>query len=135
MVTLSKRATVSQRRILRAVEGAVKNTADAHPEYNLTPYVARSIAKRAAGTLTAGWPDTLAASSVPSDRAGDETAPSRQPQPRLVRKRAERGPPKSLGRRSPLRLLWKELSIKVDEAKRTGRLERADAFIEILGIR
>lgn len=57
MVTLYKRATPSQQAILRAVEGAIKNVADCHPEYNLGPKFARSVAKRAAGTLYAQWLD------------------------------------------------------------------------------
>lgn len=128
MTTLAHRATPSQRRILRAVIGAVKNTSDAHPEYKITPTLARSIAKRAAGTLTAQWPEVLAARLVPSDRAdGDRTCISR-PQSLSPLKRAGRGP-QSLGMRSPLRRLWKEMSIAVGEAKRAGQTERAEALI------
>lgn len=62
MTTLSKRATLRQARVLRMIEGAVKNALDAHPDYATMPRdkLARSIAKRAAGTLTAAWPDVLA---------------------------------------------------------------------------
>jgi hypothetical protein len=72
MVSLYKRATPSQVRILWAVEGAVLNTADCHSELGAilkpNPGLARSIAKRAAGTLTAQWPDVLAVRSAPSDK-------------------------------------------------------------------
>ena len=61
MASLYRRATPSQQRILRIVEGAVKNASDAHPEVLISPRLKRSIAKRAAGTLTAQWPDVLAA--------------------------------------------------------------------------
>ena len=59
MVTLAKRATPSQARILRIIEGAVLNTADAHG-FKRDERLARSVAKRAAGTLTAQWPEVLA---------------------------------------------------------------------------
>ena len=62
MPTLSKRATPLQQRIMRAVSGAVKNVADAHPDWNLDPRAAESIAKRAAGTLVSQWDAVLAAS-------------------------------------------------------------------------
>ena len=65
MVTLSKRATPSQQRILRIIEGAVLNAADAH-QIKRDERMARSIAKRAAGTLSSQWPDVLAANMRPS---------------------------------------------------------------------
>lgn len=72
MTTLSKRATPHQARVLRMIEGAVKNALDAHPDYATMPRdkLARSIAKRAAGTLTAAWPEMLA-----PDRSASEPAP------------------------------------------------------------
>lgn len=51
----------------KAVHGAALNAADAHPDWNITPVMARSIAKRAAGTLAAGLPQVLAAVG-PSDK-------------------------------------------------------------------
>lgn len=51
MTSLYKRATPSQHRILRAVEGAVKNVADAHG-LEFSPRHARSIAKRTASTIS-----------------------------------------------------------------------------------
>lgn len=62
MVTLYKRATPTQRQILRIIEGAIKNAGDAHPEIKqLTPRMVRSIAKRAAGTLSSQWAEVLTA--------------------------------------------------------------------------
>lgn len=52
MSSLYKRATPGQRQILRIVEGAVLNEADAHGRPR-NMKMARSIAKRAAGTLAA----------------------------------------------------------------------------------
>lgn len=61
MSSLYNRASPAQGRVLRIVEGAIKNAADAHSEIKVSPRLRRSIAKRAAGTLTAQWPDVLAA--------------------------------------------------------------------------
>ena len=68
MATLYKRANGPQRRMLKIIEGAVKNAADAHPEFNYSPKLARSIAKRAVGTLSAQLAEVLAA-PMPSDKA------------------------------------------------------------------
>lgn len=61
MVSLYKRATPMQMRMLRIVEGAVLNTVHAHPEprEDLARF-ARGVAKRAVGTLTAQLPEVLA---------------------------------------------------------------------------
>lgn len=68
MATLYKRANARQQQILRVVEGAVRNASSAHPEeHPISPRMARSIAKRAAGTLTALWQDVLATPLVSSD--------------------------------------------------------------------
>jgi hypothetical protein len=54
----------------RAVHGAVKNALAGHPSWVVPPALARSIAKRAAGTLMAhAAPDALAAARR-SDRGG-----------------------------------------------------------------
>lgn len=131
MVTLYKRATASQRRVLRIVEGAIKNAADAHPEFRFTPRIARSIAKRAAGTLTAQWPDVLAA-KMPSGRS-DQTpgASIGAPIPHL-RRVSGKGLRTSAHPQPQLRKMWKWLSIEVGAAKRAGAIERAQAFIEVL---
>ena len=71
MSSLYNRASPQQRRILRIVEGAVKNALDAHPDQMVRPNFARSVAKRAAGTLTAAWPEVLAAVIEPSDGGAD----------------------------------------------------------------
>lgn len=57
---------MNQDKIFRAVAGAVRNTANAHPDWNIKPEYAPSIAKRATGTLMAQLPDVLAV--TPSDR-------------------------------------------------------------------
>ena len=60
MATLAKRATIRQARVMRIVVGAVMNAAHAHPGAQLNTRLARSIAKRATGTLSAQWRDVLA---------------------------------------------------------------------------
>ena len=89
MTSLYNRATPSQKRILRIVEGAVKNAIDAHPGWNVPHNFARSVAKRAAGTLTAQWPDVLAAR--PSDSADDDIVSSSPRPNRSGSKRDGRG--------------------------------------------
>ena len=57
MSSLYVRANPMQARVLRIVDGAIRNAAHHHPEIIVSPQHRRSIAKRAAGTLTAAWPD------------------------------------------------------------------------------
>ena len=72
MTTLANRATPRQHRVMRMIEGAVRNAAHAHPEWKIPAQAAASIAKRGAGTLTAGWPDVLAAPNTPSERKSSD---------------------------------------------------------------
>jgi len=61
MSTLSKRATPLQKQMLRIIEGAVMNAHHAHPGSDITiEHFARSVAKRAVGTLSAQMPWSLA---------------------------------------------------------------------------
>lgn len=132
MVTLYKRATPSQVRILRAVEGAVKNAADAHSCDTLPRNFARSVAKRAAGTLTAQWPEVLAARlDGPSGRADAKTCLIAQPRGAHLIKRVGRGSSQTT-RRSPLPTLWKNLAAQIRPLKEAGQIERADAFVDVL---
>lgn len=124
-------------RIFRAVEGAVRNTAHGHPRWHLTKTMATSIAKRATGTLTAEWPDVLAARlEKPSDSVnGDGTPAPHWPPRRYATMTARKGGDISR-RHPPLHLLWKKLSIKIGEAKReaeyTGNTERVEGLIEAI---
>lgn len=123
MVTLAKRATPSQHKLLKIIEGAVLNTADAHqlPRDNK---LARSIAKRATGTISSQWKELLAVSAVvaatlPSVKGVDNIVHCRACERRaqLVKRRVRRqyqnddgtGGSSRFVRRSPLLLLWKEL--------------------------
>ena len=76
MSTLSKRATPLQKQMLRIIQGAVINTCDAHYKSGLgdmgkghmvdIEHFARSVAKRAVGTLSAQLADKLAEDNIAS---------------------------------------------------------------------
>ncbi len=128
--------TPSQVRIYRAVHGAVRNTADGHPTWKLTRVMARSIAKRATGTLTAQWAAVLAAK--PSERCG--VPPIRAHSSHASLATEERGGGRRCGsgavtapaRRSPLRLLHNRLGAMAGEARRAGQTDRHQALVEAL---
>lgn len=66
MSTLSKRATPLQHQMLRIIEGAVINAHHAHPQSDITiETFARSVAKRAVGTLSAQLAGVLTGSHSP----------------------------------------------------------------------
>lgn len=132
MTTLWKRATPSQYRMLRAIAGAVRNAAHAH-QIEISKNFARSVAKRATGTLTAQWPDVLALRiDAASERV--EGVISRRPEHRSaqIAKRTQGGR-LGLRRRSPLRQLWKDISRGLWRIRRAqGEEQRYQAYIEIL---
>lgn len=143
MPSLYKRATPPQARIMRAVEGAVKNASDAHG-WNLDRRVGRSIAKRAAGTLSAQWPEVLAATSLPSDwlstyaPSGKSSAltpcyKGRDGVAQVV-KPAPGASVSDTRRRSPLSRVWKKLAIAIGKAKREGQIYRAEVLIQAIKI-
>jgi hypothetical protein len=132
MTSLYKRATPSQRRILRAVEGTVKSASDAHPSVRMPHNFARSVAKRAAGILSAQWPEVLSASfNGRIDRL--ERQAFEPPGHGAIRcaSRVGRGPPQT-PRRSPLPALWKALAQQIGPLKAAGQYEKAAAFVEVL---
>lgn len=153
MATLYKRATPAQHVMLRMIEGAVRNAADCHPEITIPPTFARSVAKRAAGTISSQWRDVLAA-NAPSDQAGVLLVSDTQPgqaqlvQPAITQQAQVCKPAKGSGRfqgprlyrgggdstrhRSPLTLLWIELSAKLWRVKDAGDTARAEVYIEVL---
>lgn len=126
-----KRATPAQSMVLRIVEGAVKNATDAHPELDIRPHHRRSIAKRAAGTLTAQWPDVLAA-GPPRSESGEGLNSARP-------RRRSSNSLKAVGReatqatkRFPLRRLIAEIARPIRDLKQSGRTERAAAMVDVL---
>lgn len=141
MATLYNRATPPQALVLRMIAGAVKNTADAHPEYQIDARFCRSVAKRAAGTLTGQWPAVLAARAMPSNQGVSQvTTGHRASEPCMEHitgaSQATKGHRRGAisNGRSPLRSLWKTLSWKIGEAKRAGETQRAEALIEIIKV-
>lgn len=134
MASLYNRATPSQRRILRAVEGAALNAGHHHPHWNITPIVARSIAKRAAGTLTAQWPDVLAANAKsPSDRERVSSLQDASHSTAAYCRAAARGRGASQSqRRSPLRVLRLQLGLMAGWARKAGHEQRAAALADAL---
>lgn len=155
MVTLAKRATSSQSKMLKIIEGAVLNAADAH---NLPrdEFMARSIAKRAAGTLSAQWPIVLAANTRPpkSGMTADgkcracerrkQTATSRARWERviLINGKKTRGTVHSLAaqgggrqivlRRLPLLELWGGLKREMWSVRRSNDAAKFLAYVHLL---
>lgn len=136
MSSLYKRATPSQAMVLRIVEGAVKNATDAHPELKISPRHRRSIAKRAAGTLTAQWPDVLAASRALSDSRASGHGTTGRGRVAHHAKPLGRGgthflKASPLGR-FPVREFIREISRPIRGLKEAGQTERAEALIDVL---
>ena len=145
MTSLYNRATPSQDRILRIVEGAVLNTADAHGNTR-DVWLARSIAKRAAGTLSAQWPEVLAANSrLPASGSVADTTKCRACERRahLARLRVRRQRISTLGgaaerrasqllRRPPLRELWNRLKREMWQITRADDSAKAAAHVHLL---
>lgn len=123
--------SLGHQKVFNAITGAVINAADAHPKWNLTRNMAQSIAKRAAGTLTAGWPEVLAACRTPpdEDRSLREYGRSQR------RSFADRGV--SSGQVSQLQfrhltLIANKLGDEARKAKYAGNTERVSTIIEVL---
>jgi len=131
MASLWKRATPSQYRTLRIVAGAVENAAHAHG-CDLPHNFARSVAKRATGTLTAQWPDVLAAKR---DRRQKLVAENLLYSPRARNAQtSERsdGGRQTFKRRSPLRRLWADIARELWHVKRSDRAGKYEAYIHVL---
>ncbi|MDE2096345.1 MAG: hypothetical protein KGL39_03800 [Patescibacteria group bacterium] len=135
MASLYARANARQRKILRAVEGAVRNVRDAHPDWIKDRRAARSIAKRAAGTITSQWRDVLATveTGSSSDMAGSVVVTAsghgRSDGFRLQRSAAQRMKPWTC---VVIRQLRRELTRRLGPLKASGQTEAAEAFIFVL---
>jgi hypothetical protein len=150
MVTLSKRATPSQDRMLRIIEGAVLNAFDSKG-MRRNPVFARSIAKRAAGTLSAQWPEVLSANTTPTE--GQSVTRTTDAQERrvisfpgrehvtpandgetgaqVVSAPARRGSSRHTGR-SPLLTLRRQLAMEMWQIRRNGDDGWIHAYVEVL---
>lgn len=146
MVTLYKRATPSQKKLLRIVAGAYKNVCHAH-NIEFDPLIARSIAKRATGTASSQWRELLAANIInddlPSGMAGDSAAEvsgayCKSARPRNGAYPGEAPPGKggrlTFARRPPLRFLHNKIGHMAGQARKSGDLVREEALVEVLRI-
>lgn len=157
MVTLAKRATPAQHQILKIIVGAVLNTFDAH-KIERDERLARSIAKRAAGILSARWPEVLAANYCSSrppetgqatlDRclANERCIGARQREHAIAHLGKKRLPTHTMGRvdpparagypqisrRTPLLILWKRLQMEMWQIRRSGNQAKLEAYIDLL---
>jgi hypothetical protein len=145
MASLYKRASERQRRILRMVEGAVKNAADHHPDMTYSPRMARSIAKRAAGTISAAWPGLLAVEAIPVSKASGQVVPAGHlgsqfvtahgmGEPDTLASGPSRGRAQVSKPGRTLDSIWAKVAVLAGQAKRAGQTERAAALVEVLKI-
>lgn len=133
MATLYKRATPSQRIMLRIVSGAVLNAAHHHPGQEINARFARSVAKRAVGTLTARWPDVLAARcGASSDGRLSQPCLGGVQRGGLLVRTSRKGSGDSGTRRSPYRKMWTEIAAQLYYIKRSGNTDRYNDFVDIL---
>lgn len=141
MSTLSKRSTPRQDMVLRMIEGACRNTAHAHPGWILDDKLARSIAKRAAGTLTSQWGLVLAAPQARSEGqavkgahglpAGDSQTVSVSGRRAANTLYSRSGVASRVTWRDPLLLLHRALGYSIRDALRDNNPARADALRDV----
>ena len=131
MATLWKRATPSQYRMLRAIAGAVRNAA--HSKGVQLPHnFERGVAKRAVGTLTAQWPDVLAAKCHRRQDGSRDVFLTRGPRSSDLAKELSKGGRLRLARRSPLLITWKYFADQMWKIRREGTPEQYAAYVRVL---
>lgn len=131
MATLWKRATPSQYVVLRIIRGAVLNVYDHHGMVR-DKFFARSVAKRAAGTLTAQWPEVLAAKHQRRQNALEVNRPTSHAQGPEYVTGYLKGDRHSSLRRSPIYLIWKEIASTMWRVRTQGTPEEYAACIKLL---
>jgi hypothetical protein len=131
MAALWNRATPSQYRMLRAIAGAVRNAAHAH-QIEMPNTFARSVAKRATGTLTAQWPDVLAATANRRQNSSRDNLTSRELRGSDLSRGPSKGDRLGLLRRSPLRFVWNHYAAGMWKIKREGTPEQYAAHVRVL---
>lgn len=131
MATLWNRATPSQYRMLRAIAGAVLNACD-HHKLPRDKYFARGVAKRAVGTLTAQWPDVLAAQAMRRQNGSRDRLISRDPRGSHATQGLPKGDSLRLLRLSPIRFAWKRYAAGMWKIKHEGTPEQFAAHIRVL---
>ena len=129
MSSLYRRASGPQFRMLAIVSGAVLNAAHAHPGHAVDKRFARSVSKRAVGTISASWPELLAASS-PSGAERSVSHPLRNGSDHCKARGGRHS--RSAGPRfAPI---IREISKLIRPAKLAGQTERAEALIDVMRI-
>lgn len=133
MTSIARRATPAQAMIMKMVKGAVVNAMDSHPGWPCDPRLATSIAKRAAGTLTAQWPDVLAAEKRPSETADARPTSAPLPGTSDPATRPGEGAASSMTRRrASLRYLHNAVGALAGHAQHAGQYERQRALVDVL---
>lgn len=130
MATFLARATPAQAKLFRMIEGACVNAAHAHPQWEIDRRFAPSIAKRAAGTIVAGWPDVLAASAV--SMAGADTLLTEPAACGCQGTNTHKWGASHCQRRAPLPLLFQQIGKLAQTANRSGQTERHQALVDAL---
>ena len=126
MTSLYNRATPRQSRVLRIIEGAAVNAFHAHPHAKFGPRLAKSIAKRATGTLTAQWPDVLAIPHVAAGLSDNEHGTISIPGSHIAQESGHSESARSLRR------LHGKLGDMAGNAKRGGDVQRHAVLVEVL---
>jgi hypothetical protein len=125
MSSLYKRANGPQQRMLAIVSGAVLNALHAHPEAPVDRQFARSVAKRAVGTLSAQWPEVLAAQASPSGSA-ERLVTGRRRKSAYSDERTGGAPD---AQRSPVSVVVHRMGRMIGQMRGRGDPEAADAII------
>jgi hypothetical protein len=131
LATLWKTATPSQYRMLRIIAGSTLNAAHAHG-MDISLRFARSIAKRATGTLTAQWPEVLAAKHRPRQKSLDVSLTSSKLRGSNRSKEPSKGGRPSYVRRPPVARAWKEVSARMWCVKNGGSTAECEAYVRAL---
>jgi hypothetical protein len=118
--------------MLRGVAGAVRNTAHAH-NVTLPNNFARSVAKRAIGTLSALTPpEALAGDKNPSQEGSGKSVASSDPSGSNSDQGPRKGDRLTSQRRSPLRQLHLKIAKQMIKIKSSRSQEDIDGYIRVL---
>lgn len=128
MASLWKTANPPQQIMLKMVAGAVLNVYDHHNQPRDKRF-ARSVAKRAVGTLTAGWPDVLAARTLRRQASLRESSKSRNLRGSEGHLKGDR---LRMPRRSPVQQAWRKIREKMWYIKHCGTPEELQVHIKVL---
>jgi hypothetical protein len=123
MSTLWKRASGAQEWMLVIVAGAVLNASHAHPGRLPNRIFARSVAKRAVGTISAHMPELLAASRASVEPSGSRPVSNGlRRHRRLNRVGADRGRPQDT-KAAPFTALCRKLGNRKWKLRNAGDFE------------